>query len=237
MLHIKRTCNWMDALLKASECSGDGRKLTSDLQNRWNDSGEVLHDEMSHFAYGCNMMQEVMMHTYVMAENFRKSAQSDVVTPLFAFYKSAQVRRREVMKEHARVLSNWKNVEEALAKERKDCAKAYSELRAALDLKDKEEDEASLLGKLIKKVASAREACTKKFISFERSWEKAKVLQEHNDQVILPNLLAELEAIERERLYSLMEYTALFGQLFTTWSNDIKVGATTRTCSEDAPAI
>lgn len=229
LLQLKRTCNWMEALLRASEYAGDGRKQTADLQNRWNDSGEVLHDEMAAFVHGCTMLQEVVMHTYLSNENFRKSALNDVVIPLYAFYKSAQARRREVTKEHSKMQSGWRSIEESLAKERRDCQRFYSELRIAQDLKDKEEQsetsDASLFPKLVKKWQAARETCMKRFSAFEKSWEKAKAIQETNENVTLPAMLSELEALERERLKLMTEYTQRFQALFQTWSADMKSSA------------
>lgn len=137
LLHVKRTCNFAETILKVLEHSSDARKLTAALTAQW--AEEPLQDTMTHFVTAGAMMGEVLLHTYTAHEKFRESAQRDAVTPLYLWYKSAQARRREVVKDHARMLSVWQSQEEALAKERRECAKAYTELRLAADAKDKEE--------------------------------------------------------------------------------------------------
>ena len=229
LLNVKRTCNWMSELLRASEYASDGRRATAELTAKWSE-GESAHlqDQTSHFVHGCTLLQEVTMHSYTATESFRKGAQAEVAA-LYAFYKSAQARRRDTTKEHARMVSAWASMEESLSKERRECAKAYSELRVAQDAKDKEEvaetANKELYPKLLKRWKGAREVCVKKFAAFEKSFERARSVQEANDAAHLPHMLEELERIERERLALLAEFTTRFGALFSTWAADIRSSA------------
>ena len=224
LLHVKRTCVFVDTILKSLEHSSDAVKLTSELSQRWKDD-EPLQDVMAQYVYAGGMIGEVMLQTYNAHEKFRRSAQVDRDW-LYAFYKSAQARRRELTKDHTRMLGTWNSVEESLIKERRDCQKAYSELRLAQDAKDKEEvaetSKADLYPKLVKKWKSQKEVVVKKFQSYEKAYEKAQALQLSNDTVSLPSMLSELESIERDRLAHLTEYMTKFQSLMLTWSNELK---------------
>jgi hypothetical protein len=139
LVTVKRACVYMEAVLRACEHTADPRKVgESALQNKFSDD-PAGPDEVANFQQAASMLQEVLLHACVSADSFRKAAQAEAVTPLYAFYKNAQSRRREVAKEHAKMLATWASTEAALFKERNECTKAYHELRAAIEAKEKED--------------------------------------------------------------------------------------------------
>ena len=222
---VKRTCQYMEAVMRACEHPTDVRKAAADAITKYDTEGAQL-DECANFTTTATMLQEAMLHASLAAEMFRRSASSDSVTPLYAWYKTAQARRRDVVKEHQRMLATWAASEAALFRERNDCAKAYAELKAAAEARDREDATEKERPKLLRAWKDKKDTCVRKFAAFEKTWERTLAMQLLNDRETLPHLLHELELIERERLELLRDFTHSFGALFTQYADAIRSSAT-----------
>jgi hypothetical protein len=217
---VKRTCNYVETILRCWDHSSDARKLTADLTAKW--TSEPLRDEATHYTHAMAMVGEVMMHAYAAHDRFRRSAQADLVAPLYAFYKHAQARRRDVVTRHARVVSTWSTLEEQVGKERRECVRAYADLRAAAAELDGAHGADGVREKRERKWRGAREGAVRRFEAFARTWERARGMQESNEAQVMPALVGELESIERDRLAHLDTFMGSFHALFAAWSGDVR---------------
>jgi hypothetical protein len=183
------------------------------------DKYKALKDDANIYTSAINLCEEVLITTETAQKTFNNAVNDTLVKPMIKYYKDKQTKRRKLDEELNKLKTQLTNTTNDIAKERGACLKEHVELTKNAEEKDNGQGKGpEIHAKLVLKWRKQKDSTIKKFQTFEKNLEKARLLQSQFHQQHIPAKLQELETIERERLNYLHECLTKFQQLYDNFS-------------------
>jgi hypothetical protein len=140
-----------------------------------------------------------------------------LVEPITAYYKKADKKREDCIKQEAKLLSQLEKVTSTVQKSRANCLSLWKDLQAAkkkqLENESKGMAGAKNVPALEKAFGQAKEKCAKAFIAFEDQLKASVLEQQQIFEKDFPALADQFERMEEERLDVMNEHMKHFVKL------------------------
>jgi hypothetical protein len=219
---VKRTSQYLKKVVTAQgECAIALDKAT---KNEATKVPSLKADGMaSHVTAVCSL-QDVFNGVINKYREFGAKVTSDVIAPLQEFLKVGEKKRKDVLAKEAKATKNIRAQYDKLRNARKNAMttweqvqKTQKELSQAGDSTPKGQKIVPVLKKLVEKAK-------KDFQIFEKTTDETFSMAQDYFNNTLPELLKQMEEIEKERLQLLKAQLALFAKLYNIWDSPTSPG-------------
>jgi len=219
---VKRTSQYLRKVVTAQgECAIALDKAT---KNEATKIPNLKADGMAGHVTAVCSLQDVFNGVINKYREFGAKVTSDVIAPLAEFLKVGEKKRRDIIAKEAKATKSIRAQYDKLKAARKNAITAWEGVQ-------KTQKELSQVGenspkgqKLVPMLKKQLVQCKKDFQIFEKFTTETFGLAQEYFNITIPDLLKQMEEIEKERLQLLKAQLVLFAKLYNLWDNPTSPG-------------
>jgi len=221
---IKRTSNYLKKIVATqSECAIALDKATKHEALK---VPNLKADGMTSHVTAVTNLQEIFNGIINKYRDFGAKVTSDVIAPLQEFLKVGEKKRKDILAKEAKATKTVKTQYEKLKTQRKNAIQTWEQVQKTQKELSQSGEQTPKGQKVVPVLKKLVEKCKKDFQLYEKYTTETFTMAQEYFNSIIPDLLKQMEEIEKERLQLLKAQLALFAKLYTIWDSPTPPGNT-----------